>query len=447
MRNSLLSIGLCAVTGVFLGCGSSESSSPEAGAAGVSLSINNPESNGGSQAVAETQAEQKAVDQLIKNANVFAARGMGAQAIEALGQGIGMNPGNSTLYRMRAKIYGAAGEYASAMADYSAAVRLSPQNAEIYNVRGFFLMARGESKRAEADFSKAVELNPEFSEAWNNRGLIFLAANKINKAVADFSQAIKTKDDYVDAHNNLGFAYYKGKKYDQAVSSLNRALQINPDYVNAYNNRGLVHLQTKNTGEAVNDFTEAIKRNRFNVQYYVSRRAALTSMNQKVAAQADGERIQWLTGLSTMSTRVARERSNPTVYINRGRYFEQAGEQEAAIVDYSSALKLNPANTNALVLRAAALNVIGRYDQAIADCDSALKFLDTPTAHSVRGDAWMKKGDLDRAIADFKLAERFDTSVAQAYLLRANKLEKAGDKAAAEEDRRMAKSLDPNVSL
>ena len=439
MRNSLLSIGLCTVTSIFIGCGS-EKSSPEAG---VTLSINNPEPK-----VDPSQpAEQKAVAELMKKAQAFAARGMGARAIEALGQGIGLAPDNANLYRMRADVYNASGEYASAMADYSAAVRLFPQDPKLHNVRGFFLMGRGDAKRAKADFSKAVELNPKFSEAWNNRGLIFLAANDIKKAIADFSQAIKIKDDYVDAHNNLGFAYYKAKMFDKAEASLNRALQINPDYVNAYNNRGLVRLQTKEADKAVADFTEVIKRNRFDVQHYVSRRVALLALNQTAAAAADAERINWLTGLNTMNSRVNQDRGNPTVYINRGRYFEKAGEQEHAIVDYTRALQLNPGSNDALVRRAAALNVIGRYDQAIADCDSALRLADSPTAHSVRGDAWMKKGDIDQAIADFELAERFDSSVAQAYLLRAEKMEKAGDTAAAAEDRRHAKSLDPTATL
>lgn len=439
MRNSLLTIGLCTITGILMGCGSGESS-PEAG---VTLSINNPQSK-----VDPSQpVEQKAIADVMKKAQAFAARGMGAKAIEVLGQGIGVAPDNANLYRMRAEVYNASGEYASAMADYSAAVRLSPQDAKLHNVRGFFLMARGDAKRAEADFSKAVELDPKFAEAWNNRGLIFLAGNQSDRAIADFSQAIKTKDDYVDAHNNLGFAFYKAKKFDQAEASLNRALQINPDYVNAYNNRGLVRLQTKETDKAVADFTEAIKRNRFDVQYYVSRRVALLALKQTTAAAADAQRINWLTGLNTMNTRVRQDRGNPAVYIDRGRYFEQAGEQEEAIVDYTRALQLNPGSNDALVRRAAALNVIGRYDQAIADCDSALRLMDSPTAHSVRGDAWMKKGDVDQAIADFELAERFDRSVAQAYLMRAEKMEKAGDPAAAAEDRRHAKSLDPTATL
>jgi tetratricopeptide (TPR) repeat protein len=62
---------------------------------------------------------------------------------------------------------------------------------------------------------------------------------------------------------------------------------------------------------------------------------------------------------------------------------------------------------------------MGDRTRAMADCESCLAIRTDKDALSLRGDLWLQREDLEKAIADYEAAERFDEQVAQAYELRA----------------------------
>ena len=162
-------------------------------------------------------------------------------------------------------------------------------------------------------------------------------------------------------------------------------------------------------------------------------------------ARADAARIEWLAGLVRINRQVTRAPTDPAGYLARGRYFEAGGERQAAIADYTRAVQIAPQLVSAWTSRAAAWLAEGQPDKAIADCDQALKIEGNEAAWSIRGDAWLNKGEHDKAIADFESAQRFDSTVAQAYLRRADVLEQSGNKDEAARDRQRAAELDPNL--
>lgn len=84
----------------------------------------------------------------------------------------------------------------------------------------------------------------------------------------------------------------------------------------------------------------------------------------------------------------------------------------------SSERNMRPDRISAALARAAAYDRKQQYDRAIADYDTALK-LDPAQADALnyRGEVWRKKGDLPHALADFAAAIRLDP---QHALARAN---------------------------
>lgn len=82
-----------------------------------------------------------------------------------------------------------------------------------------------------------------------------------------------------------------------------------------------------------------------------------------------------------------------------------AGAAEAAIVTLTNALKIIPDDPNLLVDRATAHIMLEQWPEAISDLDAALQ--SSPgfgTAHHLRAEARLNKGDLDLALADVKAA-------------------------------------------
>lgn len=88
----------------------------------------------------------------------------------------------------------------------------------------------------------------------------------------------------------------------------------------------------------------------------------------------------------------------------------QSGDHAKAVAHFTRALESTPADQAAplLTARAASLNALGRYPEAIDDATKALA-LDPANgeAHALRGTAWRQSGETAKALADYRKAWGF----------------------------------------
>jgi tetratricopeptide (TPR) repeat protein len=111
--------------------------------------------------------------------------------------------------------------------------------------------------------------------------------------------------------------------------------------------------------------------------------------------------------LADYSEAIRLDPANAAAYDGRARLLVATGQRERAIEDWSALVKLDPKNPTSYINRGALLYLGGDLDGAIADFDAALA-LDPnhPNAFNNRGAAWRDKGDLDRAFAESRPRNR-----------------------------------------
>lgn len=80
-----------------------------------------------------------------------------------------------------------------------------------------------------------------------------------------------------------------------------------------------------------------------------------------------------------------------------------------AIDDFTAAINLKPGDSEIYIARGHTEHLDGRYDQAIADFDAALKLKDAAATLMQRANSYRAKGDYERAVADFAAAAARDT--------------------------------------
>jgi tetratricopeptide (TPR) repeat protein len=94
---------------------------------------------------------------------------------------------------------------------------------------------------------------------------------------------------------------------------------------------------------------------------------------------------------------------------NRGIAYQEKGDLDRAIADYTEALHLNPRYSTAFVNRGKALQQKGELDRALADYNEAIRFdPDQAMAFNNRGTLYQQMGDLRHALADFEEAIKVD---------------------------------------
>lgn len=108
------------------------------------------------------------------------------------------------------------------------------------------------------------------------------------------------------------------------------------------------------------------------------------------------------------------------VYNHRGYMYNNNGEYDKAINDFTHALSLNPELVEAYYNRGSAYFNKNDYDRAIRDFTHAINLKpDYVVSLNGRGMAYMKRGEYNRAIADFTTALKFEPSSYQLYSNRA----------------------------
>ena len=366
-------------------------------------------------------------------------------AVKLLNEAIRANPKLVDGYITRATLLSEAKQYTRAIADLDAAIQLEPDNAKFLNTRGYFRLLMQDYDRAMADFNAALALDLNYPQAHNNRGLVRIAQEDYGKAVVEFDAALRLDAKYVDAHNNRGFALSRAQKFDDAIVSFTKAIELDAKYINAWNNRGQAHAMAGHHAEAIADFTKAIELQPAMMEYFQQRADAYMASGQPDLARQDLDHIDWSYELDALNRELNARPKDPLNWVARGRHLEKVQRWDDAMKNYADAIKLDPKCQEAAVGRATVLFHQGKFDESLTACNEILKAGPSRDASSIKGDILTQQGKLDEAIAEYKLAQRFDSQVAQAYFKRGQQRQASGEIQQASADIVQAVKMDPSL--
>ncbi len=145
-------------------------------------------------------------------------------------------------------------------------------------------------------------------------------------------------------------------------------------------------------------------------------------------------------------------------YYSRALVYYLKHDWDKAVAGFTEAIQVDPNYARAWLIRGASLQAEDNFDKAIADYTEAIR-LDPTTpeafrdpdcvaveAYIGRGLAYASRGELDRAIADYTMVVRFDPRNANVYCQRAMIYAQNGDPTKAIADFTEAIRLDPSAA-
>lgn len=247
-----------------------------------------------------------------------------------------------------------------------------------------------------------------------------------------------------------------------------------PNTAEEYSRRGAALSAQLDFAHALPDLARAVELAPDNATYRYQRAVALARSGQRPAALADldhalvlspadpdallmraqlrlagGNRDGAKSDLAALSHAVAGP-SNLRLQVSE--MYERLGDTDAGIAELDQWIPAHPEDSRMPValnercwLRATAGQDL---DQAIADCDRALKLRPHTASYlDSRGLAHLRKGDADKALADFDAALALNPKLALSLygrsLIEGNK----GDKAKADADMAAALALEPKIGI
>ncbi len=169
-----------------------------------------------------------------------------------------------------------------------------------------------------------------------------------------------------------------------------------PDRARAEMTLGVNKMAPGTYAEAIDHFDRAIGIWPELADAYLNRAVAEHAVSQRPAALVD---LQKALDVNPNLTRA---------YNERGQIYLENGDDQKAIEDFSSSLKMKP-SLEGYYQRGQAYEALGQHAKAIADYDAAIiEFREAPYAYRARAAAKRNAGDREGATFDEEAADRLE---------------------------------------
>ncbi|WP_431633133.1 tetratricopeptide repeat protein [Alkalinema pantanalense] len=252
---------------------------------------------------------------------------------------------------------------------------LSP--AKLYFQEGVTSFQDGNYSIAVEAFSKAIQVDTNYGAAYGNRCLSYIELHDYPSAIADCTAAITLTPSNAEAYLNRGLAHYRLGEYTMAITDFTQLLQITPHDHRAYYNRGLAYVGQSQYREALVDYGEALRQ----VSPLDTASITLIYNDQGVAHLMLG---QDRAAIVALTQAIRYHASDARALFNRGYAYHRLGNETAALEDFSQVTVIDPSYAQAYLNRGLIQHQLGDQDKAIADLrQAAQQFLSqgNATAH------------------------------------------------------------------
>lgn len=294
--------------------------------------------------------------------------------------------------------------------------------------------ARSAVGRARAELDSALAIVPNYPEAIFKRAELQIRSGEGRSAIRDLDGFVSANPGSFRGHELLAGALAASGRTAEATETFHRLIDIDPERAESHYELGVSLQTTGHTAEATREFETALAL----APAYADPMTQLVLLD--LTANKSGA------ALERINQQLARVPQSGPLYDLLGLVHAARNELPAAEAAYRRAVQLQPSLVDAYVRLAELYDATGRFEQAIANADTARR-LDPRNLRALMalGIGHQQRGDSALAREAYEAALRVDPGFAGAannlaYLL----AEQPGQQAKAFEYASLAKKIAPD---
>jgi tetratricopeptide (TPR) repeat protein len=269
-----------------------------------------------------------------------------------------------------------------------------PNNPDLYHERAKYQFEKNKDiESAMNDMQRTLMLDSTKARYFLTLSDLYFTLNKTGNAKAALEKAVQVEPQNVDALLKLAELYLYVKKYQLSIDYINKALKIDQYNSKGYFMKGMNYKEIGDTTLAISSMETAVEQD---PKYY----AAYIQLGILYAAKKNPLAESYYNNALKLDPK-----STEAMY-NKGKFYQDMGNWNAAILTYTNLLKVDPnfkyAHFNLGVIHLVNLKV---YNEALKHFDTAI-LIDSQykEAYYGRGTTYQAMGDIKRAAADYQQA-------------------------------------------
>lgn len=415
----------------------------------------------------EQRSELPTVDEMIEIAGELMDVSRWDEAIQIFTLALEIEPNNGLAHAGRALAYGWTNRLDEASRDLAAAEKGIPGRAIIHRVRAIIADRRSDEETQLYELSKSLELEPDNPMALRFRAWILHRRGKEAEALADAEAYIRARPQDPDAYALKADLLRAQHKRDLAAEEAKHLATLFPGNDYATSTAARIYAALGDRTRALQEITSAINENPDVSHYYKLRakfrrwddvagrrkdlEAALALQPNDLGtitemAVLDFQQQRWSQAIANFSIILTLEPKDYGVMAYRAMAREKLGDKQNAARDFDSAMAAaSGAADFDLICEALAYEGVA-LDRALNACNRAIELNpDEGWYRNTRGLVELRLGRIENALADFDFAIADDNRLAHPFYGRALARWRKGDRPAALEDLKQARSIAPDI--
>lgn len=272
------------------------------------------------------------------------------KALEYLNKGIEIAPYDGKLHILRAEIKMYSGDRFGSLSDFNRAIELEPYNSNFYLARSKYNLQQNYDLLALSDLDKAIELDSTNATAYFQRASIQHSKQSFEKCLSDMNKAIELDSTKEDFYFGRGVVLSVLKQHQKAIDDYTKVIQSSSENYLAYHYRALDKYALEDMKASFEDLNLAytlIKK--YDDQSYVKQ-----AIEHSIENYCNSNKVSY--------------------YYQRGIAFYNLQKIDEAIEIYNVGKKKFPTNSMLLAFSGNAYMIAQKYQKAILDYNSALKY-------------------------------------------------------------------------
>ena len=393
---------------------------------------------------------KSAADRLVELAAALSDRGDLQSAERTYREAIDLDEGVAAWTGL-GRNYARLGKDDEARDAFERAVDLEPAAAAPHYELGNLLARRQMFDRAVPHYERAVALEPEHLNAHINLAGLHTRQTDYGPAQEVLRRAVRSLPQVADLRYRLGRIYFLQARYAEALAILEETILREPGILKAYDVIAQIHMldgQVAAARDAVAaglqiDSTDAALRTRM-AALQISEghdESALIELRRAIRENPDNAEAYYLLGHTCIELR---RQLQGEAYLH---CFRRLQDNYRPLLDYKTAIQLNPNGVQGFFDLGAVYSRIGRYEAARQAYTVALRIDPGHVdARNNLGNIYLRRGDIDAAIDSYRQVIKSDSGYAKAHNNLGFALVLAGDPELAVSEFEKALRLDPEYA-
>jgi serine/threonine-protein kinase len=291
-----------------------------------------------------------------------------AKARESCRRAIELNRQLSDVHLTMGLVQSTAGEHQDAIISLESALKVQPESTDAVRELANTYVAAGRPDEAEATFKRLIRLRPDDWSAYKDLGVFYNRMGRIEQALTNFKRVVDlTPDNYV-GYRSMGGLYLKLRDYPNAESALKKSLSLQPSDA-AYSNLATLYYLQGRYVEASDNYRKTIEQNATNGIYWGN----LGDAYRWIPGRESESREAYRQAIALFEQELSVNPLDEVARANCAMYWSHLGENERALAELRSAIKLKPEDGLVLSRAVIVYEQAGMRDRAIGAVEGAIK--------------------------------------------------------------------------